>query len=76
MVTIYTKPNCKPCVEAKFIMKRRGVSFSEEPLSENIGELMEKGFSSAPVLKVGDRYIAAANKGAMMEALEEAGLIS
>lgn len=55
-MTIYSKPNCKPCMEAKLLFKLKGIDYTEEPIIDNIDLLRDKGFFSAPVFQIGDYF--------------------
>ena len=60
-VVVYTTPVCPRCAALKEWLKQRGVEYEEKNMedSEVMAELvMDNVFAlSAPVLKVGDRYL-------------------
>ena len=57
MVSVFTKPGCVPCVQLKQYLNHKGISYEEKPINDHIQQLTDLGFTSAPVLKVGDTYL-------------------
>ena len=56
-MTVYSQKACKPCVTLKYWLNNKQINdYNEEPIENHIDELREKGFWSAPVVKIGDRY--------------------
>jgi len=55
-ITIYGKENCAPCKTAKYLLDKKKLRYSELPMEEHLGSLVKLGFTSAPVIKAGDRY--------------------
>ncbi|OFI48808.1 NrdH-redoxin [Floricoccus tropicus] len=60
-VKIYTKENCPPCMMTKKHLTSKGIEFQELSILDHIDELKEKGFSSAPVIKVGKEMFSGFN---------------
>ena len=52
MITLYST-GCSKCQVLEKKMHNDGIEFD---ISDNIDELIEKGFMSAPILKVDDNY--------------------
>ena len=52
MITLYST-GCPKCQVLEKKMHNDGIEFD---ISDNINELIEKGFMSAPILKVDDNY--------------------
>ena len=52
MITLYST-GCPKCKVLEKKMHNDGIEFD---ISDNIDELIEKGFMSAPILKVDDNY--------------------
>ena len=52
MITLYST-GCPKCQVLEKKMRNDGIEFD---ISDNIDELIEKGFMSAPILKVDDNY--------------------
>lgn len=48
-ITLYSKPNCGPCMASKRAMEKMGVGFFEESGPDNVDLLRELGHSQAPV---------------------------
>ena len=53
MITIYTVPNCPKCKMLKDKMTKKNIEFVEET---NLDEVIQRGFKSAPVLRVDDTF--------------------
>ena len=53
MITLYST-GCSKCQVLEKKMLNDGIEFS---ISDNIDELIEKGFMSAPILKVDDKFL-------------------
>lgn len=53
---MYSKPNCKPCAEAKMLFKLKGITYEEKPLIDHLELLIAKGFRSAPVFQIDDIF--------------------
>lgn len=53
LVNIYVKPHCPACNQAKRLMKKKGIEFTEAPFTDEVLEFAKKrGFSQAPVTTV------------------------
>lgn len=60
MITIFTGPGCGGCITTKAHFRKRGVPFDEIRLDQNpdwAERLKEHGFSSVPVVLVGDEDV-------------------
>lgn len=53
MVTLYST-GCPKCQVLEKKLTKDGIEFS---ISDDIDELIEKGFMSAPILKVNDKFL-------------------
>lgn len=52
MITIHTKPNCIACSSAKRFFTKKGVPFTETPLTdESTAEFVRRGYSAAPIVE-------------------------
>ena len=57
-VVVYSTPACSQCFSTKKLMDKKGVTYREVDLSQNIDkleELRQKGFSQAPIVEAGDQ---------------------
>lgn len=57
MITVYSKPNCPHCVQAKTYLAGSGIPFDEVDVSaddEALAFLRERGHRSVPQLYVGE----------------------
>lgn len=54
-ITLFSTPNCVRCKMLSNLLKDKNIDYTE---SHNIKEVIANGFMSAPVLKVGDKYMA------------------
>ena len=56
-VRVYSKPQCWACTQTKNLLKRRGVLFVEEDLTEpnNLAAAKANGHMSAPVVVYGSQ---------------------
>lgn len=70
-VTIFSRSTCAPCKTVKYLLNKRGVSFSERDVDdpENLADFARYGVASVPVIIIGDRVIHGANFGAINSAL-------
>lgn len=50
--TIYTAPNCGPCIGAKRWMAKNGVEYNELPAHDHFDYLQELGARAAPVIVI------------------------
>lgn len=52
MITIYTKPDCVACDSAKKFFTKKGVPFTEEPLTkESTAKFVNDGMRAAPIVE-------------------------
>ena len=81
-LTVYTKPNCGYCANAKAYLTQNDIAFTEVDISQNEEKrnwLVESGFKTLPVIYAGDAplvnggWSALKNmrKNEIMERLEE-----
>lgn len=54
VVKVYVKEKCQPCNATKKVLGRAGVAYHEEQARENVAELAELGYETAPVVTVHD----------------------
>lgn len=54
MIILYTVENCGKCKILELKLKEKNVKFEK---NENIDELINMGFRSAPILKVDKEYL-------------------
>ena len=73
MITLFSKPNCKPCMELKMWFKNKQIEYQEQDLYANLDNLISMGFQSAPVVLINDTYIAGNNISNVREALNRNG---
>lgn len=76
-ILFYSSSDCKICDDARSYFQDLGVSFEEVSLTENedkVKELDEKiGYSDAPILKIGEKYITGFNKKLVSNILKKEG---
>jgi glutaredoxin len=75
-VTLYTSPNCDPCAQAREMLVRRGIPFSErvaEKDEEREAWQRVVGGLEAPVLRVGAQMLRGYNAAGWGETLDVAG---
>lgn len=53
IVVVYTLPNCGPCAALKRYLTSKDIPFTEGSLDE----VVALGYRTAPVTKIGDKYI-------------------
>ena len=51
-VTVYTKPDCRPCAATKRWLEKHNIPFREEPAADHLPFLEAIGATSAPVVEV------------------------
>ena len=61
MITLYTKPNCQPCIAVKRYLTQSGVEYEERPAEDHPDYLSGIGARSAPVVVSGDTVICGFN---------------
>lgn len=82
ILTLYTKPNCGFCANAKAFLKENEITFTEVDISQNEtvrNWLVEGGFKTLPVIYAGDQplitggwnVLKTMRKHEIMERLEE-----
>lgn len=65
MIKIYTTKNCHYCKTAKDYFTSKGLPFEVFDIGEDIikkQEILEAGFMSVPVIRIGDNMIAGFDK--------------
>lgn len=75
-VTLYTAEGCDPCVQARELLTRRGIPFSERRASTPADRAAWKattGSTEAPVLAVGSERIPGFNSASWNSTLDAAG---
>lgn len=56
-VTIYTAPNCGPCMGVKRYLQSNSIKYEEKDARQNVEYLQSLGAMSAPVLVSGDAVV-------------------
>ena len=70
MIKVFSKPNCVPCANLKTWLKVKKLDYEEVPIEEHMQKFIDMGFMGAPVVQVGDTYVAGANIGNVAEAIQ------
>lgn len=58
MVTVYTKPNCRPCLQTKKTLDRMGIEYNEVDITKNadvLEKFVQAGHKAAPVVETADK---------------------
>lgn len=58
MITVYSQPNCSPCVKVKKWLDNKGVEYVDKDVTtdpEAFAELMGLGYNSTPVVSTPTR---------------------
>ncbi len=53
-ITLYTKPNCGPCMASKRALEKIGVEYVEASGPDNVELLAELGHMQAPVMVISE----------------------
>jgi glutaredoxin-like protein NrdH len=76
-VTLYSKPECSSCDAAREFFEENEIPFNEIDLSESSTEAdeLEKklGYSSAPVIGIGEKYVGGFEPGMLKNLLTNEG---
>lgn len=59
-VTLYSQPNCGPCMGVKGQLKRYGIPFTEVNIREDekaAALLVSQGFTGTPVVQYGTQFL-------------------
>ena len=73
-VVLYTQPHSPTCRQVESFLRERGVAFAERDISRDPGavaELVEQGFMSTPVTRVGETWVAGFSRSKLARVLKE-----